>query len=82
MSESIEFAATIAKVQTMVDMGIRVTLDLWEGDIIPAAWIMEAKRLGVILHIVASFDKQEENNGEGTVEAGSKRKSRWETAKG
>jgi hypothetical protein len=51
MSESIEFAATIAKVQTLADQGVRVTFDLPEDTIIQAAWLMDAKRRGVVVTV-------------------------------
>ena len=44
MSEPIEFHATIAKVQTLADGGIRLTLDLPETAIVQAAQLMEVRR--------------------------------------
>lgn len=41
---AIEFVATVYKVQTLVDGGLRVTLDLPETAIAEAAALMEAKR--------------------------------------
>ena len=43
-TESITFVATVAKVQTLADGGLRLTLDLPEDAIIEAAWFMKAKR--------------------------------------
>ena len=45
--ETIEFTAEIHKVQTLVDGGLRITLNLSEGDILQAAHLMECKRVGV-----------------------------------
>lgn len=43
------FWATVAKVQTLVDGGIRIYLDLPEGAIMAAAELMAYKREGVVL---------------------------------
>ena len=40
----IEFAATVYKVQTLADGGLRITLDLPESAIPQAAMLMECKR--------------------------------------
>lgn len=53
MSEAVEFVASVAKVQTLVDGGIRVTLDLPETAIMQAAQLMECKRAGVALDVSA-----------------------------
>ena len=47
MTEPIVFIAEIYKVQTLVDNGIRITLNLPETAILAAAQLMECKRLGV-----------------------------------
>ncbi len=50
MTEPIEFQAVIAKVQTLADSGIRVTLDLPETATLQMAQLAEVKRLfGVVL---------------------------------
>jgi hypothetical protein len=51
MSEKITFDATVYKVQTLADLGIRITLDLPETAIPQAAMLMEAKRQGIPLII-------------------------------
>ena len=51
MSEKITFDATVYKVQTLADMGIRITLDLPETAIPQEAMLMEAKREGIPLII-------------------------------
>jgi hypothetical protein len=53
MGQPIQFKATVYKVQTIVDMGLRITLDLSEQDIHQAAMLMECKRFGVILDVKA-----------------------------
>ena len=44
---AITFPVQIAKIQTLVDGGIRLTLDLPENAILPIAQLMECKRQGV-----------------------------------
>jgi hypothetical protein len=58
MSEPIRFFAQVSKVQTMPDMGLRLTLDFSEKEIMQAAMLMECKRMGVILDIVATPQNQ------------------------
>jgi len=53
MSESIKCYATVYKVQTLVDQGIRITLDLPETAIMQAAMFMECQRAGMILDLSA-----------------------------
>ena len=54
---SIEFPATVYKVQTLVDGGLRLTLDLPETAIKQAAMLMECKREEIPLVFVAKTDK-------------------------
>lgn len=50
MSEAvIRFTAAVYKVQTLLDGGIRLTLDLPETAIAQAAMLMEAKQQGIPL---------------------------------
>lgn len=51
MSESITVEAEIYKVQTLVDNGIRLTLDLSEDAVIEAAKLMECRRQGVTVKV-------------------------------
>ena len=44
--ERIIFAATVAKLATLADGGLRLTLDLPETAIMQAAQLMECKRAG------------------------------------
>jgi hypothetical protein len=48
---TIEFPAQVYKVQTLVDNGIRVTLDLPETAIRQAAMLMECQREGLALTV-------------------------------
>lgn len=73
----IEFAATVYKVQTLVDNGIRVTLDLSEGETLTMAKLAECQRFGVGLRIVAVPEKHGDSRDVEQVEARAKRKSRW-----
>ena len=56
--EQIEVIAAVAKVTTLADGGIRITLDLPESAIIEAAWLMTCKRDGVA--VKARFEKDDD----------------------
>ena len=56
---AIVFDATVYKVQTLVDMGLRVTLDLPEDAIAQAAQLMECRREGIPLVVTITVDKPE-----------------------
>lgn len=56
MAEKITFTASVYKVQTLVDMGIRITLDLPETAIPEAAMLMEARREGIPLIVEIKAD--------------------------
>ena len=51
------FDAVVAKVQTLVDNGIRVTLDLPETAIEAAAVLMGVKRNGMAIKVSVTIDK-------------------------
>lgn len=53
---AIRFSATVEKVQTLVDGGIRVTLDLPEDAISQAASLMACKREGIPLKVEVTAD--------------------------
>lgn len=55
--ETLRFDATVYKVQTLVDNGLRVTLDLPEQAIEAAAVLMALKRQGVALKVTVKKDK-------------------------
>jgi len=50
-NDALTFDATVAKVQTLVDNGIRITLDLPEQAIEAAAVLMALKRQGRALKV-------------------------------
>ena len=56
MSEPIRFHASVARVQTLADGGIRITLDAPETAIMQAAQLMECKRAGAVLEIEAAAE--------------------------
>ena len=56
--EVIRFDAIVYKVQTLVDGGLRVTLDLPETAVMQVAELMECKRFEVPLIIIAHRNKQ------------------------
>jgi len=62
-TEAIEFIAAVYKVQTLVDGGVRVTLDLPETAIMQMAQLAECQRFGVLLAITAIHADVEENRG-------------------
>lgn len=57
MENNIEFSATVYKLQTLTDGGIRVTLDLPEDAIPQMAMLAETKRAGIPLKFTAEADK-------------------------
>jgi hypothetical protein len=49
----IRFSAQVYKIQTTIDMGIRITLDMGEGDTDIAKKLMDIRRAGGLLEIAA-----------------------------
>ena len=56
MEAEIRFTAAVYKLQTLVDGGIRLTLDMDENAIPQMAMLAEAKRSGIPLEFVAKVD--------------------------
>ena len=91
MSEPIRFWATIAKVQTLADSGLRFTLDAPEQAIMAAAELMACKRMGVVVDVVVTVRPTEEPveqvgtssnakpNRKGRVDERPKREPKWAT---
>lgn len=52
----IKFPATVASVKTLVDGGLRITLDLPEGAITQAAALMQCKVDGIPLTVEVKAD--------------------------
>jgi hypothetical protein len=52
----IKFSATVEKVQTLVDGGLRITLDLPEDAIAQAASLMACKREAIALTVEVKAD--------------------------
>ena len=50
----IAFVAQVAKIATLADGGLRVTLDLSENAILPVAELMVCKRDGQVLDVVCN----------------------------
>jgi len=67
MSDPIKFWATVAKIQTLSDSGLRFTLDAPESAIMAAAELMACKRMGVVVDVVVtarqSDEPSEDENG-------------------
>lgn len=59
MSDSVCFSAQVARVQTLVDGGLRVTLDLPEDSVVAVAQLMEFKRLRIYLQVECKPDASE-----------------------
>jgi hypothetical protein len=76
--QAIEFTAQVYKVQTLVDNGIRVTLDLPETETVTMARLAECQRFGVLLEVVCITDRNQ-NATRRKLETGTKRKSEWTT---
>jgi hypothetical protein len=51
-SNVIEFVATVYKVQTLADNGIRVTLDMDENSTMIMAQLAECQRFGAVLKVI------------------------------
>ena len=67
MSEAvIRFPAFVYKVQTTIDGGIRLTLDLPETAIAQAAMLMEAKQQGIPLIFEAKEDSPQNREKTGS----------------
>lgn len=50
--DSLTFEAIVARVQTLADNGLRVTLDMPEQAVVAAAQLMELKRIGAVLQVI------------------------------
>lgn len=64
MSDAIEFVAQVYKVQTLVDNGIRVTLDLAETETMTMARLAECQRFGVALQMIATVVQQNDRENQ------------------
>lgn len=74
----IAFVASVYKIQTLVDGGIRLTLDLPETAITQAALLMECQRqaLGLNVNCLTIKNKSKKSHDVGK---GKQRKSKWQT---
>ena len=60
--------ASVAKVTTLADNGLRVTFDLPEDAVQVAAWLMQCKQRGVcVLMEMTVFEPEEVNDGAGWI---------------
>lgn len=57
----IRFTAAVYKVQTLIDDGIRLTLDLPEDCIPQMAMLAECKREGIVLDFKATASEQNQD---------------------
>jgi hypothetical protein len=77
--DALTFDATVAKVQTLVDNGIRITLDLPEQAIEAAAVLMALKRQGQALKVAVTLEDCKTVENKHAISEGPKRKSQWAT---
>jgi hypothetical protein len=63
MSEAIKCHATVYKVQSLVDNGVRITLDLPETEIMQMAMFAECQRMQVVLEVSALPMEASVSNG-------------------
>ena len=66
MSDPITFFASVQKVQTLADGGLRFTFDAPESAIMPAAELMACKRMGVVVDVVVTVRPGDDDNGKST----------------
>lgn len=64
VDKSIHCVGSVYKVQTLIDHGIRITLDLPESEIMQAAMFMECQRMAVVLDIDAKPKVQNTSNAD------------------
>lgn len=62
--EAIRFQAQVFKVQTLIDGGVRLTLDLGAGDSKTIVALFDAKQPGVLLEVAAVAVSLGITNGE------------------
>ena len=79
MSDGITFAATVFKVQTLSDGGIRVAFDLPETATMQMAQLAECQRFGAVLEITCKTGIDQDGKTR-NLATGAKRKSEWKTA--
>ena len=78
--EAIRFQAQVFKIATLIDGGLRLTLDLSATDPAVIVALFDAKQPGVLLEVAAVailIDKQQGNNA---IQKRTERKSEWTTA--
>ncbi len=78
---AVEFVAEIRQVKTMADHTVNVTLNLPEYCVQQAAWFMQHQ--GEIVKSVSALEALINNTDQkDAIQAGSKRKRKWQAAKG
>lgn len=61
--ETVEIQCTVASVKTLADGGIRISIDIGENNIEPAAKLMACKQAGVVLQANLTPIEVKEING-------------------
>jgi hypothetical protein len=64
VSEPIKCFGVVYKVQSLVDKGIRISIDLPESAIMQAAMFMECQRMAVVLDLTATPQVSNTANGD------------------
>ncbi|MFA5714401.1 MAG: hypothetical protein WC998_01500 [Candidatus Paceibacterota bacterium] len=82
--KDIQFQATVFKVQTLVDGGIRITMDLSENEIEAMAKLVLCHKANAVLEITAiplinKSIKEKETELENGSSKGKVKQSRWQT---
>jgi hypothetical protein len=81
LTDGVEILATVARVATLADQGIRITFDLSEDSVLVAAYLMECKRWGTVVKVSVVPELQVSAGGKtGDVETRGKRQSQWTSA--
>ena len=62
-ADPISFDATVSKVSTLADGGLRIALDLPETAVMAAAQLMECKRLEVVLKVTVKAAETKADDG-------------------
>ena len=77
--DEIAFVATVARIRTLADGGLRFEFDVGEDATMQAAQLMECKRYGAVLNIRITV--KQKGSEIAILETGAKRKSEWKAAK-
>lgn len=63
MAEKITFTAAVSKVSTLADGGIRVALDMGEGELLAMAQLAKCQQAGVVLKVTVETVETKVDDG-------------------